>query len=137
MEKLTKKNGMVIALMGVAILASCVFISLKRVDFIADSIAVSGTVEATGSSGTGDSKEYSVTVSYKDPAGNSRTSKITGSSNVKFLQRGEVLALRYVPDSPDSIVIDSIWELWGTAIMVGAVGLVFLIGGVRVLIKAT
>jgi len=127
---------MVIALMGVAILAACVFISLKRVDFIADSIAVSGTVEATGSSGTGDSKEYTVMVSYNDPSGNRQTSKIRGSSNVKFLQRGEVLALRYVPDSPDSIVIDSIWELWGTAIMVGAIGLIFLLGGVRVLIKS-
>lgn len=131
MEKSTKKSGITLTLIGVFALAGCVFIYSQKSDFLANSVAVLGTVEETGSSGTGDSKTYSAILSYTDLDGNSRTSRIMGEGSVKYLDKGESVALRYTPESPDSVVIDSFWDNWGLVLILGIVGLVMLIGGVK------
>ncbi len=133
MEKSTKKSGITLTLIGAFALSVCVFMYSQKSDFLANSVEVLGTVEETGSSGTGDSKTYSAILSFPDLDGNSRTSRITGTGSVEYLKKGESVALRYTPESPDSVVIDSFWEHWGLVLILGIVGLVMLIGGVKFL----
>jgi hypothetical protein len=135
MEK-SKKSEIIITLIGVLVLAACGFMFSQKADFITNSMEVTGIVESAGSSGTGDSKEYYAIVSYELADGNVRTSRIQGSSNLKYLLKGEVLALRYAPASPDSLVIDSFWELWSTILFLGLIGFLFFLGGIGMLIKS-
>lgn len=135
MEKTSKKSGVIITLVGLLALVACALIYFEKVNFITNSNEVSGIVQGTSTSGTGDSREYTVLISYKEANGNITTSKIKGSSNIQYLKKGEVVALRYIPNKPESFMIDSIWELWGTVIFLGFIGLAFFLSGFGVLIK--
>jgi len=135
-EKSSKKSALSFAAIGLSTAAICIFIYWQKSNFISNSIPVSGIVEKTQTHGTGDSKEYSVVVSYTDANGNMKTSMINGSSNLKSYNNGDVIELRYEAQSPDSIIIDSFWELWGIILMILPLSLLFLAVGVREWIKS-
>ncbi len=77
----------------------------------------------------GDETTYAPVFGFKDRSGESHVIESSSSSNPPAFERGEKIEVIYDPEKPQNARINSFFNLWGGAVILGIVGIFFLIFG--------
>jgi len=102
--------------------------------FIERATETKGTVIDLVASRSSDSTSYYPVVVFEDASGRQIKFQSGSGSNPPSFNRGERVSVLYEPAAPESARINSFFSLWGVAVIVGGMGLVFgLVGGGMVL----
>jgi hypothetical protein len=121
------------------LIIGCLVLLLAGVDWVRTSnfthnaVRTSGTIigmqlRADESNG---SVSYAPTFSFQDTAGHQNTVSSVFYSSRKF-HTGDVVAVLYLRDNPETARIDSFWQMWGLSSCAGVFGSICLTIGVVV-----
>ena len=120
----------VFAIIGACMLAGAFVICSSTASFLERSVTAQGTVEELIRSRSSDSVSYYPLVQFITSDGQQVEFQTNSGSNPPLYDQGERVSVLYEPSSPQAAKIDGFFSLWGGALIVGGIGLVFaLIGG--------
>lgn len=115
---------------GLGLLAGAAFWAVKTRSFVAQAEVAPGTVVALNRTTSGDSNAYYPVVDFVTPQGRRVEIHSSYGSSPPAYSVGEKVEVLYLPDRPEEAKIRGILSLWGGAIILGGVGLVFAaVGG--------
>lgn len=120
----------VFTLIGLGMLVGAYAIYSSTNSFIDRAVETEGEVVDLILSRSSDSNAYYPVVVFRDTSGREVEFQSSTGSNPASYSRGERVSVLYESSSPEGARINSFFSLWGGAIIVGGLGLIFsLIGG--------
>jgi len=108
------------------------FLAWRTYQFLDQAASTQGTITALVPVIRSDNDRHTATTTYAaqfsftTPAGRSVTITSTSSSNPPGFDVGESVAILYLPNNPANARIDSFFQLWGAASIVGGIATSFL-----------
>lgn len=119
----------VFSIVGLVMLIGAYSIYNHTQNFLSTATISKGTVTELIRSYSSDSVTYAPTVRFKTQNGQSIEFTSSSSSNPPSYSRGETVEVLYQPDAPNRAKINGFFDLWGGAIILAGLGLVFFIIG--------
>lgn len=123
---------------GLGMLVVAMFWLVRQRHFVATASRAHGTVVELeryhSSSSDGDSTTWAPVVTFNTPDGTAHTFVERSSSNPPAYRRGEQVGVFYAADNPGSAVVDGWFSLWGGMSIVGALGVIFTLVGVGLIL---
>lgn len=129
------------AIIGLGMMAGSFFLYQNTATFLESAISAEGEVvelvrsSSSSSSTSGSSYTYAPVVKFKTSKGESIEFKSTTSSNPPSYTRGERVEILYTEDKPHEAKINSFFSLWGGAVIVGGIGVVFFLIGAGIILS--
>lgn len=116
-------------IVGLSLTAGGINSAVDTRDFIAVAARADGeVVRLERRMGSDDSSTYYPVVRFQSPNRQEAIEFESGSgSNPPAFEEGEVVAVLYHPEYPRNAKIDSFFQLWGLAVILGGIGIVFVI----------
>lgn len=115
---------------GICLLIIALFLFGNSRSFLSHAQPTQGVVEELVRSGSSDSAAYKPRVRFKAADGRDITFVSPFGRNPPSYKRGETVDVLYLPDNPEKARIRSFFALWGVALIIGLIAIVFLaIGG--------
>jgi hypothetical protein len=133
--KILRWIGILFALIGLGLLGGAYFAYHHTSQFLASAVTAQGTVidlARSGQTGSGTgttSSTYRPVVSFEDHNGEPVEFISTLGSNPPSYRKGDQVGVLYLEDDPQDAVINSFMSLWFVAVLLGAMGTVFLLVG--------
>lgn len=130
----------VFLLIGAAMLAGTFFMVQHTQQFLQTSLKAEGTVidliekRSSSSSSTSNSRTYSPKVQFTTANGESMTFTTSSSSYPPSHDIGEKVDIFYKADTPSQAKINSYFDLWGGATILGVLGAVFFAIGAGIML---
>lgn len=119
----------VFAIFGACMLAGAFAIYSSTASFLERSVSSQGTVVELIRSRSSDSINYYPLVQFVTSDGQQVEFQSNSGSNPPLYDQGERVSVLYEPSSPQAAKINGFFSLWGGALIVSGIGLVFLLIG--------
>lgn len=97
--------------------------------FLNSAILTEGTVIDLVESSPNDTTVYQPVISFQDQKGDAIEFKSTTGSNPPSYLPGDKVEVIYEADNPEGASINSFFSLWGGALIVGGIGVIFVVMG--------
>ncbi|MDC0663594.1 DUF3592 domain-containing protein [Marinobacter sp. SS21] len=124
----------VFSLIGLGMLVGAYFLYSNTASFLEQAVTAEGEVVELVRSRSSDSVSYYPVVVFQDDDGRQVEFKSNTGSNPPSYNRGERVSVLYETSNPEGARINGFFSLWGGAVIVGVLGLVFAtVGGGMVL----
>lgn len=117
------------AIIGFCMTVGSFFLYQNTQTFLDNAIRIEGVVIDLVRSRSSDSTTYAPMVRFKTSQGTTIEFTSTTSSNPPAYSRGEQVEVLYEAIQPHSAKIDSFFSIWGGAVIVGGIGIVFFMVG--------
>ncbi len=114
---------------GLAMLVGAYFLFTGTQNFLKTAVSAQGTVVELHRSRSSDSDTYAPVVEFQASDGSTVEFTSSTSSNPPSYSRGETVEVLYQEASPNDAKIKGFFSLWGAALIVGIMGLVFFLIG--------
>ncbi|MHC6225422.1 DUF3592 domain-containing protein [Pseudomonas sp. X10] len=114
---------------GLAILMAGYSSYQRTKSFLSDALASQGHVIDLLSTQGSDSTAYKAIVQFETGAGQTFELISSVATNPPLYTVGEVVEILYSPTNPDEARIDSFFEVWGAATILGPIGGSFVLAG--------
>lgn len=119
----------IFAFIGAVLLVGAFFLYSNTSSFLESAVTTDGMVTKLITSRSNNSDTYAPVVQFQDMGGNVIEFKSSVSSNPPSYNRGERVEVLYNPGDSADAKIKSFFPLWGGAMIVGFLGVVFTILG--------
>jgi len=123
------------AIIGLGMLVGSFFLFQNTVSFLDNAVKAQGVVIDLVRSRSSDSTTYAPTVRFTTAQGVMIEFTSGTSSNPPSYSRGEQVNVLYLESDPDDAKIDSFFSVWGAAVIVGVIGLVFFLVGLGIIMR--
>lgn len=127
--------GVLLCVLGAAIIGLAVNIQQKMTAFYATAVKAEGRVIGIVETSSGRDRSYAPRVQFADAMGNQHTFVHDISSRPPGYDVGEVVPVAYAPENPSKAKINSKWARLGRVALPGGVGGVFFLVGVLITIR--
>jgi hypothetical protein len=127
--------GLIFTVLGASFLTMGLGMALWTAHFLSRSVSAQGTVvqmRAVQDAKT-HTETYAPVIGFVARDGHSYTVDSHSSSNPPSYVVGEMVRVLYDPEDPAEGKIDSVWQVWGIAIVFSALGSLFLLTGIVLL----
>ena len=124
----------IFGLIGLGMLVGAFFLFTNTQDFLKTAVTADGTVIELVSSRSSDSVTYAPVVEFQTNDGSRIEFMSSSSSNPPSYSRGETVEVLYQASSPEKARINGFFSLWGAALIVGIIGLVFFLIGFAIIL---
>jgi hypothetical protein len=125
--------GVIFVLIGGGLLAAAVSHFRRRRAFIKQSTTAKGTIVAFAENREGEEVSYFPRIAFNTPSGREVIFESGAGSSSNPGRIGNTVTVRYRPDQPDVAEIDSFVSLWGPALLLAFLGVLFLSIGLGIL----
>lgn len=115
----------VFSVIGIAMLVGASLLYNNTSDFLTRAVSAQGQVVDLILSRSSDTTTYYPVVVFRDASGRQVEFKSNSGTNPPSYTRGERVEVLYEPGEPEAARINGFFSLWGAAIIVGGLGLVF------------
>ncbi|SDX72923.1 DUF3592 domain-containing protein [Marinobacter mobilis] len=115
----------VFSVIGIAMLVGASLLYNNTSDFLTRAVSAQGQVVDLVLSRSSDTTTYYPVVVFRDASGRQVEFKSNSGTNPPSYTRGERVEVLYEPGEPEAARINGFFSLWGAAIIVGGLGLVF------------
>lgn len=116
-------------LIGVGMLSGAYATYSGTSSFVDRAVETDGTIVELILSRSSDSRAYYPVVVFQDASGREVEFQSNASSNPASYSLGTTVPVLYEPSAAEGARINSFFSLWGAAIIIGALGLVFTVVG--------
>ena len=123
-------------LVGIGMLAGAFYLYGSTRDFLAEAATADATVVELARSRSSDSTTYKPVVQFTSRDGQAIEFISSTGSNPPSYSRGEKVEVLYRPDDPQDARINGFFSLWGGALIVAGLGVVFFLVGGGLLLAA-
>ena len=135
-----RQVGSLFFVIGLGLLLAAFFSYRSTSSFVDAALRMPGTVveltrsASSGSTSTASGSTYRPVVSFRDANGNKHEFISSVGSNPPSHRKGEAVEVLYLENEPHEAKINSFMHLWFFAVLLGGLGLVFLLLGLGLLI---
>jgi len=126
-------GALAFAVIGVCLLAPGLFILATTAMEYLKMDAAEGTVieiRVRSAVKTGGAQMSSPIIRYVSKDGAEHVARAARSYSRSPFQEGDRVPLRYDPATPDTVMIDSVFEVWGLGLLLSAFGAAFVFAGI-------
>ena len=127
----------IFGLIGLGMLVGAFFLFTNTQNFLKTATTSNGTVIDLQQSRSSDSITYAPVVEFQTKDGSRIEFISSTSSNPPSYSRGETVEVLYNESSPEKARINGFFSLWGGALIVGLIGLVFFLIGFLIILFGT
>lgn len=119
----------VLLVIGLGMLVGSFFMYSNTKEFVDDAIEAEGIVIELVRSKSSDSVTYRPIIEFRTKDGNAVEFTSSVSSNPPSYSQGETVEVLYQEGTPEKAKIKGFFSLWGGALIIGGIGLVFFLIG--------
>ena len=124
----------VFTVIGLGMLIGVFYLYNDTRDFLKGALVTEGKVVELVRSRSSDSTTYRPVVEFKADDGSLIEFTSGAGSNPPSYSKGETVEVLYQQDSPEQAKINSFFSLWGAALILGGMGLIFFIVGFSMIV---
>lgn len=126
----------VFTFVGIAMLAGALFIYKSTISFFDEAAIVEGTIVELVPSQSRNTTTFRPVVQFISLDGQAIEFISSSGSNPPSYSKGEVVEVLYDPADPHAAKINDFFSLWGASLILGAMGGVFFLIGIGLIIAS-
>jgi hypothetical protein len=122
--------GLIFLVAGAGLLVGCFFATARTRRFLANAREAQAEVVALQQRlGTGQERSYYPVLRYRTQEGSTQEVVSNVGSNPPRYKEGDSVAVLYDPAQPDNVRIHTAFNVWAFPLMLGGIGVIFLVVG--------
>ena len=122
--------GLIFLVLGVGLLVGCFFAFVRTQRFLASAREAQAEVVALQQRvGSGNERSYYPVLRFRTQEGSTKEVVSNVGSNPPRYKEGDSVVVLYDPAQPDNVRIHTAFNVWVFPIILGAIGIIFLLVG--------